>query len=159
MSVRHESRRVGFNHADMKALARILSFDHNTSREWALDTACTVPNCLASLYQLRVGERDSGWSTSTARGLVDVGRRSRGGVEFALEVVQRDVVTDHVGRAVDAEVEGAACAGETTGWLGAVDDFFRNGVNEVRGGESEQLLGIDSVRCDSVFTGQVDVDL
>jgi len=159
MSVRHESRRVGFNHADMKALARILSFDHNTSREWALDTACAVPNRLASLYQLRVGERDSGWSTSTARGLVDVGRRSRGGVEFALEVVQRDVVTDHVGRAVDAEVEGAGCAGETTGWLGAVDDFFRNGVNEVRGGESEQLLGIDSVRCDSVFTGQVDVDL
>jgi hypothetical protein len=159
MSVCHESRRVSLYHANMETLARVHTFDHNTSRERALDTACTVPDRLASLHRLRVRKRDSGRPTGTTRGFVDMRRRGRGRIEFALEVVQGDVVTDHVGSAVDAEVECARCAGETASRLRTVDDFFWNSVNEVGGRKGEELLSVDDIGGYSPFVAHVDVEL
>jgi len=70
--------------------------------------------------------------------------------------VQRDVVADHVEGAVDAEVEEACCAGEAACGLGAVDDVFGDGVDELCGGEGEELV-VDGVCAEAVLT-QVDVE-
>lgn len=78
--------------------------------------------------------------------------------EVALKVVERDVVTDHVHGCVDAEVESAGCASLTTCEFGAVDNLLWYSVDEMHRAESEELVGIESVCCDSILT-QVKVEL
>lgn len=70
--------------------------------------------------------------------------------------MERNVVADHVEGAVDAEVEEACCAGEAAGWFGAVDDVFGDGIDELCGGEGEQLI-VDGV-CAEAVLAQVDVE-
>lgn len=86
------------------------------------------------------------------------GRRSRA-VEFTLEVVQRDVVADHVLCRINAEVESSGGACEAAGGFGAVDDFFGDGVDGLHRGEVEDLVGVECVGCDAGLGVHVEADL
>lgn len=79
------------------------------------------------------------------------------GLEFALEVVQRYVVADHVGVCVDAEEEGACCAGDATCGCGAVDDLVGRGMDGVHRRELEEVC--DVVCCNGAVLVYVNVEL
>lgn len=85
-------------------------------------------------------------------------RSDRGRGKVALEVVKRDVVADHIHSGVDAKVEITGCTRNATGGLGAVDDLLGECLDEVHGGESEELVCVESIGCDAGGT-EIEVEL
>lgn len=121
----------------------------------ALDAADGAADALAD--GLRVGEGDARRAGLALGSLVDV-RRGRGrGLVVAAEVVERDVVADHVLVAVEAELVQAGGAGETAGvGVGGVDDLVGGGLDLVGGGELEGALLRDWEECVSIVVLEVD---
>lgn len=158
MRIRHESRRVRLNHANMKSLTRILSINHDSRGERTLKTSRTVPQRHIITNLLRVGERDPRRPRRALCRLVNMRRGGGRGIEFALEVVEGDVVADHVGRTVDAEMELTRSAGDAAGGFSAVDDFFGDGIDGLHGREGEELVGVEGVCGDSGVHVEADLD-
>lgn len=154
MCIRHKRTRIRLNHTDMKALPRILPINHHTRCKRALETSRTIPYNAIHAHRLGIRKRDSRRARRAFCCLVNVRGSRGGGIEFALEIVQGDVVAYHVGGRVHAEDEGSGCAGEA-----AIDDFFGNGVDVLHGGECEELVGVEGGGCDGGLGAHVEADL
>jgi hypothetical protein len=156
--VRHERSGIRLDHADMEAFAGVLAINHDTSDERTLQTSNTVAHRSVRADRFGVGKRDPRWSGSATSSFVNMRRCGSWGFEIALEVLERDVVADHVHGGVDTEVEGAGCARKAPGGFCAVDNLARNCVNGLHRAKSEQLVGVESCRCSGVLT-EIEADL
>lgn len=136
-----ESLRVGLNLAKSESRSRT-SVNSNASR--VVGNASNERSRLASNGDLVVlasnwlwvRECDTWWSRKSFSALVDVSSCACWRLVFATGVVETNVVADCVELGVDAEVEEADCAWETTccGVVG-VDDLVWGGLHAVGGGE------------------------
>lgn len=146
--------------ADVETIASVSALHDNTGLEGAAEAANAVAASLGDLDG--VGESDTvrqvsfihgegsmcgslPRGTSLAEGsLVDVSGRGGRRLVVTSEAIDGDVVADDVLGGVDAEVEHASAALETTGELVlGVDNLVGAGDNVVGGGEGEGAVSLD----------------
>lgn len=119
MHICKESRWVLFNLLDLEPSTGVLargSIEH-TSLERSSKTAGRDAVVLTRDW-LGVREGKTWWARLALGGLVNVGGRVGGGLVFAAEILELDVVADGVEFAVNAEIVVADAAFETAGEAG-----------------------------------------
>jgi hypothetical protein len=156
MGIGHESSGVRLDLADVEAFASILLLHDDTGHERTLQAAGAVADEAGIVDLFGVGERYTRRPRGSERSLVDVRGCGCGRLEFALEVVQGDVVADHVGVGVDAKVEDSRCARNATGRRRTIDDVFGKGVDRVRRCEVEEVTAAELVRREGILA-EVDI--